>query len=58
MNNDKKRLVGAEIALLATMVEVAIIGSIVPEFLEYAKVLVLPFLFYGIYLILFLWRNN
>lgn len=51
MNKQKARIVGAETALLATMVEVAIAG-LVPEYRELAIALSIPFMIYGLFHVL------
>lgn len=51
MNKQKARIVGAETALLATMVEVAIAG-LVPEYRELAIALSIPFMIYGLFYVL------
>jgi len=48
---ESKRTQGAELALIATVVEVAILGVIVPEFKPYAIVLIVPFMLYGLYFV-------
>jgi len=53
MNKGKLRMVGAEIALLATVVEVAWLGS-VPEYHDAAIALSIPFMLYGLFYILFI----
>lgn len=53
MNKLKFRTIGAELALLATLVEVAWLGS-VPEYHDAAIALSIPFMIYGLFFILFL----
>lgn len=53
MNKEKLRMVGAEIALLATVVEVAWL-SYVPEYHDVAIVLSIPFMLYGLFFVLFI----
>lgn len=49
--NIERRMVAAEVALLCTVFMIAML-SLTPEFRDYAIILAVPFLVYGLYFII------
>lgn len=51
MNNKKNKVLTAELALVATMVEIAIMG-VFPQYRDAAMLLIVPFMIYAIAFVL------
>ena len=51
MNKKKNKIITAELTLVATMVEIAVMG-VIPQYRDVAILLIVPFLIYGISIVL------